>query len=58
MEIEWMAEGKCLQTKAGETGGELNICTECASAIWSSLVVAGLLNSGLCTISLGDNKVT
>jgi hypothetical protein len=57
MENEWMAEGKCLQTKAGNIARGERICMKCPSAIWGSPVVAGLLNSGLCTISLGERKV-
>jgi len=57
MEIDWIAEGKCLQKKARNSGEGLRICSKCASAIWDSPVVAALLNSGMCTISLGESRV-
>ena len=57
MEIDWMTERKCLQTKAGNIARKERICMKCPSAIWGSPVVAGLLNSGLCTISLGESRV-
>jgi hypothetical protein len=57
MEIEWVTEEKCLQAKARDTGEGLKMCLKCTSAIWESPVVAGLLNSGMCTISLGESRV-
>jgi hypothetical protein len=33
------------------------MCSKCSSAIWGSPVAAGLLNSGMCTIALGESRV-
>jgi len=57
MEIEWVTEGKCLQAKARDAGAGLKICSKCPSAIWDSPAVAAFLNSGMCTISLGESRV-
>jgi hypothetical protein len=57
MEIEWMAGGKCLQTKAKDKAEGLKTCSKCPSAIWGSPVAAGLLKSGMCTIALGESRV-
>ncbi len=53
MEIDWMSGGKCPQRES-----RLKVCLRCASAIWGSPVVAAMLNSGMCTISLGEGVAT
>lgn len=54
MEMDWMVSIKCSGTEEGED--ELLKCRS-PNAIWDSPIVAALLNSGICTIFVGQSKV-
>ena len=52
MEIDWVVGLRCPERK--EEGEQ---CMKCPDAIWDSTAVAGLLNSGMCSIFLGKSSV-